>query len=90
MSPAQGAGFYGMNRDDIRNYIQNSLVDITDDETLVLAEDTAPDDIAGWDSVNHIKLVFAVEEGLGVSFEVSELVMPASVKDFIDLIQSKN
>lgn len=79
-----------MNRDDIRNYIQNSLVDITDDETLVLAEDTAPDDVAGWDSVNHIKLVFAVEEGLGVSFEVSELVMPASVKDFIDLIQSKN
>jgi acyl carrier protein len=78
-----------MNRDDIRNYIQSSLVDITDDETIVLTEDTAPDDVAGWDSVNHIKLVFAVEEGLGVSFEVSELVMPASVKDMIDLIQSK-
>jgi acyl carrier protein len=77
-----------MNRDDIRQYVQDSLVDITDNEAIVLTEDMTPDDVPGWDSVNHIKLMFAVEERFGVSFETGQLTVPASVKALIDLIQT--
>jgi acyl carrier protein len=77
-----------MNRDDIRQYVQDSLVDITDNETIVLTDDMTPDAVPGWDSVNHIKLMFAVEERFGVSFEIGQLTMPASVKALIDLIQT--
>ena len=76
-----------MNRDDIRTYIRDSLVDITDNEDIVLTEDTAPDAVPGWDSVNHIKLMFAIEERFGISFEIGQLTMPASVKALIDLIE---
>ena len=77
-----------MNRDDIRNYIRDSLVDITDDESIALTDDTTPDAVPGWDSVNHIKLMFAIEERFGISFEISQLTMPTSTGALIDLIQS--
>jgi acyl carrier protein len=85
---AQTVGCDGMNRDDIRQYVQDSLVDITDNEAIVLTEDMTPDDVPGWDSVNHIKLMFAIEERFGISFEISQLTMPASAKVLIDLVQS--
>jgi acyl carrier protein len=78
-----------MNRDEIRNSIQSNLVEITDNEGLVLTDATTPDDVPGWDSVNHIKLLFALEAELGIGFEVQELVLPESVGPLLDVIQSK-
>ena len=78
-----------MTRDEILNDIQGALVDIIDNEDIVLADDTTPDDVPGWDSVNHIKLLFALEERFGISLEVSEMTRPATVNALIDLIQSK-
>jgi acyl carrier protein len=78
-----------MNRDEIRNEIQGFLVDITDNESIALTDDTRPDDVPGWDSVNHIKLIFALEERFGISLEVSEMTRPDSVEALISLIQNK-
>jgi acyl carrier protein len=78
-----------MNRDEIRIYLQGALEEITDCDSLVLDDPVAPHDVPGWDSVNHIKLVFAVESELTITFEMSELVLPDTVGAFLDLIQSK-
>jgi acyl carrier protein len=78
-----------MNRDEIRTYLHDSIVEITDNEVPDFTDDTAPDDVAGWDSVNHIKLLFAVEAELNIGFEVSELTLPDTVGILLDLIQSK-
>jgi acyl carrier protein len=32
---------------------------------------TSADDIAGWDSVNHVGLILAIEEEFGLSFDVA-------------------
>jgi acyl carrier protein len=42
-------------------------------EELTLCDDTTPADVAGWDSVAHINLVFSVEETFGVQFTGAEL-----------------
>ena len=33
-----------------------------------ITEDASPDSIENWDSLNHLNLVLALEEGFGVSF----------------------
>jgi acyl carrier protein len=78
-----------MNREDIRKYLQDSLTEITDNDIPELTDAMAPDEVPGWDSVNHIKLLFAVEAELNIGFEVSELTLPDTVGALLDAIQSK-
>jgi len=38
-----------------------------------LADTTSPDTVAGWDSLNHMQLVLALEEEFGVQFAVDDM-----------------
>ena len=76
-------------RDDIRNSLQQILSEILDEDGLVLAAATRQDEVAGWDSVNHMKLLFAVEAELGVHFGVGEHGLPETVDEMVDMIQRK-
>jgi acyl carrier protein len=78
-----------MNREEIRKSLQDNLAEITDVDSLVLADDTAPDEVPGWDSVNHIKLLFAIEAELNIGFDVSEMAQPGTVAALVDVIQGK-
>lgn len=39
-----------------------------------ITEDASPDSIENWDSLNHLNLVLALEEGFGVSFSEEQTV----------------
>jgi acyl carrier protein len=78
-----------MNRDEIRNLVRESLVELIDNEAIVVTDATVAEDVDGWDSIVHIKLLFAIETALGIQFEVSEMAAPADVGELLDLIQSK-
>lgn len=43
------------------------------DDDIVLSDAMTADDIAGWDSVNHIQLIFAVEEEFGIKLSMKDL-----------------
>jgi len=43
------------------------------DEGIVLRDDMTADDVAGWDSVSHIQLVFAVEDEFGIRLSTKDL-----------------
>jgi acyl carrier protein len=47
------------------------------------------DDVAEWDSTNHVRLMVAIEAEFGIRFEVDEITSPESVGELIDLIASK-
>ena len=36
--------------------------------------DSSPDTIDNWDSVNHMNLVLALEQAFGISFEPDEII----------------
>ena len=46
---------------------------IFDDEELELSDDTVAADVDGWDSLNHVKLVVAIEQAFGVKFSNREI-----------------
>lgn len=43
-------------------------------EATTLAEESAPESIASWDSLNHLSLMMAIEAEFGVVFEPTEMM----------------
>lgn len=50
---------------------------------------TTSDDVEGWDSVGHIRLVLACEEKFGVSFKPSEVMGLGNLGELVNLITMK-
>jgi acyl carrier protein len=82
-------GFDVMDREEIRAKIQELLREVVDDETVVLSDETTADDVDGWDSTNHVRLMVALEAAFNIRFETDEIVAPETVGELISLIQSK-
>jgi acyl carrier protein len=45
--------------------------------------------VPGWDSVNHVKLILAIEAEYGLRLEADEITEPENVGALVDLIASK-
>jgi acyl carrier protein len=54
---------------------------VFDDEELEISDDTVAADVEGWDSLNHVKLVVAIEESFGVEFSNREIAGWENVGD---------
>ena len=78
-----------MTRNEIKAKVADLLGDITDQDGLVLTDDTVASDVDEWDSMNHVKLILALESELNIRFEADEVSAPESVGSLVDLIASK-
>jgi acyl carrier protein len=63
--------------------------DVFDEDDLHLTPETTADDVDGWDSLTHIRLVLAVSKAFGVKFSASEIGNLKNVGEFADMIESK-
>jgi len=63
--------------------------DVFDDDTLSLAAETTADDVDGWDSLSHIRLVLSVEKAFNVKFSAAEVGKLKNVGELVGLIRSK-
>jgi len=52
-------------------------------------EASAPETLANWDSLRHMKLILAVEESLGVEFNDEDIVAIKDVRGLIARIEAK-
>ena len=76
-------------RAELLEMIRDILADIVDQESLRLTEATTADEVADWDSINHVKLILGLEQELGIRFDTEEIEDLSNVGQFIDLIQTK-
>ncbi len=63
--------------------------DVFDDKAMALRPELTADSVREWDSLNHIRLVLAIEKAFQVRFAASEIGRLRNVGDFVELIQSK-
>ena len=63
--------------------------DVFDEDDLSLTPATTADDVDGWDSLTHIRLVLAVSKAFGVKFSASEIGNLKNVGEFAALIEKK-
>ena len=63
--------------------------EVFDSDTLTLRDDLVASDVDGWDSLNHVKLVVAIETAFGVRFSTREVVGWKNVGDMKKSLQAK-
>jgi acyl carrier protein len=63
--------------------------EVFDEDDLTLTSATTADDVDGWDSLAHIRLLLAVSKAFGVKFSASEIGNLKNVGELADLIEKK-
>jgi acyl carrier protein len=78
-----------MLQDAIYQKLTNILRDVFDDDTIVARPDLTADQVAGWDSFAHLRVIFSAEKAFGVSFAASQISSLKNVGELADLISSR-
>ena len=78
-----------MNSTEIYEKLTAIFRDVFDENDLSLKPETTADDVDGWDSLTHIRLVLAVSKAFGVKFSASEIGNLNNVGEFVALIEKK-
>lgn len=63
--------------------------DVFDDEDIVIGEETTADDIDGWDSLEHITLISAVEKAFKMRFTMKEVSSMKNVGEMMNIIAER-
>ena len=78
-----------MERTEITAKVTDIFRDVLDNETIILTDATTANDIAEWDSLNHMQLVVAVEKQFKIRFASGEIQRWKNVGEMIDSISAK-
>ena len=78
-----------MSREEIFEKLNEVFRDVFDDEEIEVGEETTAADIDGWDSLEHINLIAAVEQEFGVKFTMGQVVTMKNVGGMARLIEEK-
>jgi acyl carrier protein len=83
----QGQRIAGM--DDIYAKLNHIFRDVFDDEAIVVGPDLTAADVAEWDSLNHIRLMLAVQKTFKTSFSAAQIANLKNVGQLADLIRAR-
>ena len=78
-----------MDKPEILKEVNAIFIDVLDNENIVLKTETTANDIAEWDSLNHIQLVVAVEKYFKIRFSSGEIQRWKNVGEMIDSLSAK-
>lgn len=60
-----------------------------EDESIRITDATVMDDVPGWDSVAHIRIVVAVESRFGILLDPGEYMEIADVGEMVNSVSAK-
>jgi acyl carrier protein len=75
--------------DDIYAEVEDIFRDIFDDDTIKASPELTASDVPEWDSLNHIRLVLAIQKRFRMKFSAAEIGNLANTGDLVALIRSK-
>ena len=73
----------------IYKQLNDVFADVFDEEGIVLTPTTTAEDVDGWDSLNHIRLIVSVERAFNIKFSTPEIGKLKNVGELVALIASK-
>ena len=68
------------------NKIFSTLLQIDD---LSLSSEMTANDIAGWDSLTHVRLILEVEKHYSIKFAIAELTRFENIGELVTMIDEK-
>ena len=78
-----------MDRDEVYETLNEVFRDVFDDPSITVDDSTTSDDVDGWDSLEHINLLAAIEQEFGVKFNMGQVVSMKNVGEMVDIIISQ-
>ena len=75
-----------MTREEIYGKLNEVFQDVFDDEDITVNDSTVAADVDGWDSLEHINLIVAVERCFGIKFTMGETTGLKNVGEIVDRI----
>ena len=72
-----------MSTEQILEKLTEIFQDVFDDDTIIIDQNTTPQDIDGWDSLQHITLLSAIGDEFDCSFSLDQMIEIQSVADMI-------
>ena len=78
-----------MTREQTFEKLNEVFRDVFDDDSICVTDTTTSDDIEDWDSLEHINLIAAVEQGFGMKFNMGQVVTMKNVGEMADIIMSQ-
>ena len=76
-----------MTREEIFKKLSVVYRDVFDDESIVLTDQTGPDDIDDWDSLAHISLIAAIENEFGIRFNIKTALHLKTAGEIVSAIE---
>ena len=55
-------------------------------ENISLSMEMTAPDVEGWDSLNHVQILFTIEEELGIQFPIHEIQNLNTIGDLVKLM----
>ncbi len=78
-----------MAQQNINERLNEVFRNVFDDDEIIVDRETTADDIEDWDSLEHIRLIGAVEREFGVKFSMKEVSTMKNVGEMIDIISER-
>ena len=78
-----------MSKEEVLERLQPVFRDVFDDESITVTAETTSSDVDGWDSLEHINLINAVEQEFGMKFDMGQILTMKNVGEMADIIISR-
>jgi len=72
-----------------RLQLQEVMRDVFSDSSIEIFDEMTAADVTGWDSLNHINLVIAVERSFGVRLTTKDVAALRNVGGMLALLRAK-
>lgn len=79
-----------MDTQDILKSLNEIFRDVLDDDDISLELRMVAEDVQGWDSLAHVRLMLAVQRRFGLRFSAAEIGSLKNVGDLVALVDRKS
>ena len=77
------------NKEEILTQLESIFQDTFTDNSYVFSVDMNREDIDGWDSLSHIRLLTAIEADFDLQFDLEEIENLSNVATIVDVLHNK-
>lgn len=78
-----------MSREEVMKQLNEIFIEVFDDDSIILTDETTSDDIEYWDSLEQINIILSCEKKWNLKFDVNEVKKMKNVGEMVDMIYDK-
>jgi acyl carrier protein len=69
--------------------IKQVFAEVFDRPDIEIDLDSSPDNVKGWNSLNHVLIISEIEKTFDIQFSLDEMIELINVRDIVNCIEKK-